>query len=293
MQCHNCNHTIATWHSYCPHCQQRVQPISYSTISDAPTETLEEHSRRKLLRKILQFALFAVAIIAVASAIRLSPSKATPPIIETAKPQPSFTPTVATETTMPPVVSQTPDLAIAMTPSPTPEPASKIAGSDSQTINIFSQADLARISQTEPSIRTSAQPVQRIAAPTVANVSFPTVKKAKIVDEALPKNLVKITKETSAPPAPVAAPVVVEPSLELDSGSVALNPNTGLLSIKSYVPARVYIDGIFSGVTPRSVKLLAGEHVITLMADGYQEYARKVKVNGQQQMGILASMSKK
>ncbi len=292
MQCYNCNHTIAAWHSFCPHCQHRLQPISYSTISDTPTETLEDVSRRKLLRTILQFALFAVAIIAVASAIRLSSPKVTPAKQETASLQPSLTPTVAPETTATPFVTETPK-AVAAATSSAMNSASKDSLAESQTISIFSQADLARITQNEPTVRVTVQPSQRVFPPQIFVRTIPTEKKATKADEALPKNLAKITKETSAPPAPVAAPAVVEPSLELDAGSVALNPNTGLLSIKSYVPARVYIDGIFSGVTPRSVKLLAGDHVITLLADGYQEYARKVKVNGQQQMGILASMSKK
>lgn len=65
-----------------------------------------------------------------------------------------------------------------------------------------------------------------------------------------------------------------------------------MLTIKSYVPARIYINGEFSGVTPRTVKLLAGEHTVTLVADGYQEWARKVKLSGQQQAGILASLKK-
>ena len=81
--------------------------------------------------------------------------------------------------------------------------------------------------------------------------------------------------------------------LEVDSSAVVLQKNIGLVSINSYVPARIYIDGQFSGVTPRAVKLIAGEHHISLMAEGYREYARKVKVDGHQQIGMVASMTKK
>jgi hypothetical protein len=81
-------------------------------------------------------------------------------------------------------------------------------------------------------------------------------------------------------------------SLELDAADLVLTSRTALLTIKSYVPARIYIDGAFSGVTPRAVKLLAGEHTVTLVADGYQEWTRKVRLSGQQQTGMLVSLKK-
>jgi hypothetical protein len=69
-----------------------------------------------------------------------------------------------------------------------------------------------------------------------------------------------------------------------------LTQQTGLLTIKSYVPARIYINGQYSGVTPRTVKLLVGEHTITLMAEGYEDWTRKIQVKGRQQVGLLASL---
>lgn len=67
---------------------------------------------------------------------------------------------------------------------------------------------------------------------------------------------------------------------------------TGLLTISAYTPARIYIDGQYSGVTPRTVHLLAGEHQVRLVADGYVEWSSRVAVKKQQQMGMLASMTR-
>lgn len=68
---------------------------------------------------------------------------------------------------------------------------------------------------------------------------------------------------------------------------------TGLVAIKSYTPARIYINGQFSGLTPRIVKLIAGDHQIRLIADGYEDWTRRVRLKAKQQVGIMASMKKK
>jgi hypothetical protein len=81
--------------------------------------------------------------------------------------------------------------------------------------------------------------------------------------------------------------------LGVEPVEAAFNPVVGLLTIKSYTPARVYIDGQFSGYTPRSVKLMTGEHKVTLLADGYEEWSRKLRLKGSQQIGIMAALVKK
>jgi hypothetical protein len=72
-----------------------------------------------------------------------------------------------------------------------------------------------------------------------------------------------------------------------------LSRNIGLLTVKSYVRARVYIDDQFSGYTPRSIKLNVGEHKLTLLADGYEEWSRNLRLKGSQQIGIMAALLKK
>jgi cytoskeletal protein RodZ len=68
---------------------------------------------------------------------------------------------------------------------------------------------------------------------------------------------------------------------------------TGQVTISSYTPAKIYIDGQFSGITPRTIRLTAGDHQIRLMADGHEDWTRRVRLKAQQQVGIMASMKKK
>ncbi len=68
--------------------------------------------------------------------------------------------------------------------------------------------------------------------------------------------------------------------------------NSGLVTINSYAPARIYVNGQFSGLTPRTIKLVEGEHQIRLIADGYDEWLRSVRLKSRQQIGIMASMRK-
>ncbi|MFM8393436.1 MAG: PEGA domain-containing protein [Acidobacteriota bacterium] len=84
----------------------------------------------------------------------------------------------------------------------------------------------------------------------------------------------------------------VAPDVEIQQIEAAPTDQTGIVSINCPVPARVYIDGQYSGVTPRTVHLNAGEHQVRLVADGYLEWNSKVRVRSRQQMGVLASMTR-
>lgn len=288
MKCQNCLREIATWHTYCPHCQTRVSPPTYSIITHDPTETLEQNSRRKLLRNTVHFTLFGIALIALAGVIRLNQPSASAP----AKEIPGSQPENSAAAKLNPV---TPDSVVTL-PSPAPAPVGNenIEPKNSQPIALFSAEVVAKAMNkpapvvTIPRIKNEPPP-QKIAVNSSLNEGAP-------VDEAPPRKLAALIKSPVATdiinPA-VTAKKEPEPNLELESSSANLNAKIGLLTIKSYVPARVYIDGTFSGVTPRSIKLLTGDHAITLMANGYHEYSRVVKVNGQQQIGILAAMNKK
>ncbi|MFN0086915.1 MAG: PEGA domain-containing protein [Blastocatellia bacterium] len=67
----------------------------------------------------------------------------------------------------------------------------------------------------------------------------------------------------------------------------------GYIAIDCYISARIYVNGQFSGTTPRTVKLTPGDHQIRLIADGYDDWTRRVRLKGSQQIGIKASMRKK
>jgi hypothetical protein len=270
-----------------------MKPNSYSTITETP-ETLEQHSRRQLLQRVLQFALLAMALIALAGLVRFSTPKANPLPPENMRAtvnvslasMPSATPQIEAPLS---VAAETAPTAPAIVPpsAPTVEP---------QVLRLFSTEDL-RLTNKGAAAESETRPATFSSVATVTTTPRNVRRAAPEVpaDEAAPKKLatpiaplVAVPPPTSAPP-----PAEPEPQLEVETTGVLLPPNTGLVTIKSYVPARVYIDGVYSGSTPRSVKLLAGEHTLSLLAEGYHEYSRKVKISGQQQVGILAAMSKK
>lgn len=287
MKCQSCFREIKIGLSTCPYCQKRQPSRSYSTINDA-TQTLEQHSRRRLLQQVIQFSLVAVTFIVLASFIRFDPPKANTP-------EPVRSAEAASPTPLPasPVI-EAPVLESAPAPVTVETLTARKSVAKPQTISLFSAEDMRRANGGATSATTPRPVTPPVISSTVSLMgSAPLItKKPRSADEAKPKKVVTpiVSLPSSTTPAPAPEP---EPKLEIEGTGVSLHPNTGLVTIKSYVPARVYIDGVYSGATPRSVKLLAGEHTISLLADGYHEYSRKIKVNGQQQLGILASMSKK
>jgi len=106
-------------------------------------------------------------------------------------------------------------------------------------------------------------------------------------DEAVPPKI------TATKPATAALEATAGEEISIEPPDPTLTDGLGLLTVKSYTRARIYIDGQFSGLTPRTIKLLAGEHAVSLMADGYEEWRRKIRLRGREQVGVLASMNKK
>lgn len=273
MKCHHCSHEVKLWQTFCPSCGSRQQGKSFSTIAEAPIP-MEPQPRRQLLRKTLQLALLALAIIVLASVTRFSLPQANPVVKDTAAlaaPTPPPAP--------PPIASPAPVVLPPAAPPPVP------AETKLMPINFLTEV-------------MGLRPTAKGAAPKLSPGIPVQPKSAEAevrTDDVLPQKARQpvAPAQPVLPAAPATAPPEADPNLEVDTAHTLLQANVGLVSIKSYVPARVYIDGVYSGVTPRSVKLLAGAHNISLLAGGYHEYVRTVKVSGQQQIGILASLSKK
>ncbi|MFN7928025.1 MAG: PEGA domain-containing protein [Blastocatellia bacterium] len=278
MKCHHCSREVKLWQTFCPACGNRLQGKSFSTIAEAPI-VMEPQSRRQLLRKTLQFTLLALAVIVLASVIRLGPPRAHPVTKEVAK---AVAPTSQPAATPEPVASP-PSAEAAPVAAPAPPPEVQLP-----PINFLTDV---------LELRSAAKTTSAKLVPVVAKTKKKQPEILVSIDDVLPRRVSKPVPVPKAlmsevpPPAPL--PREADANLDVDTAYTLLQPNVGLVSIKSYVPARVYIDGVYSGVTPRSVKLLAGQHSISLMAGGYQEYTRTVQVSGRQQIGILASLSKK
>jgi len=57
--------------------------------------------------------------------------------------------------------------------------------------------------------------------------------------------------------------------------------------------ARIYIDGSFSGSSPRSFRLSPGEHIILIIHDGYNSWERKLSLPEGKTAALKAEMSRK
>jgi hypothetical protein len=92
------------------------------------------------------------------------------------------------------------------------------------------------------------------------------------------------TTATVAEQASVAGPTVAnakppQPTIVGDLTSVP--PTISELTIESSVAeARVYIDGGYSGMAPRTVRLRAGVHTILVVSDGYENWEAKLNLPG-------------
>ncbi len=285
MKCPNCLNDLNAKFAYCPFCRKRLPNSSFSTIKPAATFNFEDQAQPKIWRGALQLLLLISSVIALAVIINFistdQPKPATPPIPATAETTEVVSEVVvAQEVLLPPVVAP---IQLALKVKATSKP---------QLISILSD-----------SIVATAQANQSHSAPIAKSQSMIATTKPEAVNYApdlLPRRKTQlvdsrpVTREI--PPAPELTKVNSSNSelrLEVDSSAIVLQKNIGLVSINSYVPARIYIDGQFSGMTPRAIKLVAGAHQISLMAEGYREYSRQVKVDGHQQIGMMASMTKK
>lgn len=108
-----------------------------------------------------------------------------------------------------------------------------------------------------------------------------------------------------APPAKSAAPAGTVASVEEAEPDAPVYPNLTIvgsltdssiseLTIEaSSGDARIYIDGSFSGSSPRTLRLSAGEHTLLLVMDGYEAWERKLTIPGGKAAVLRADMQKK
>lgn len=73
---------------------------------------------------------------------------------------------------------------------------------------------------------------------------------------------------------------------------VLTNRNTGGLTLNCATRAKIYLDGQFSGFTPQTVRLTPGRHKVSVLADGYEEWNRKIRLKAGQQINLKASLKK-
>jgi PEGA domain len=290
MKCPNCLNNLNANFSTCPYCRKQLPKMPTSTIHEVEKFHFEYNSNTKFLRGAFQLFLLFACVIALAFGIHYHISAQPETVSNT--PLPEIATESASSNIAPSVAPVVEEVAPIAQPTPAVIAAPKAAIREQvQRISILSNAVASTAQANNNSrlvIASNVQPVLAIRNPTVIHNSA----------DSLPRRKQKVITPVrhEIPPAPEFTNVNSSNSelrLEVDSSAVVLQKNIGLVSINSYVPARIYIDGQFSGMTPRAVKLVAGEHNISLLADGYREYSRKVKVDGHQQIGMVASMAKK
>ena len=81
-----------------------------------------------------------------------------------------------------------------------------------------------------------------------------------------------VVSTTDSPELPVATAVGDLPAAESGVGELTVECSTGR--------ARVYLDGSFSGWTPRTVKVLAGPHTVLVIADGHGAWEQRFFIPG-------------
>ena len=96
----------------------------------------------------------------------------------------------------------------------------------------------------------------------------------------------------SAPPNPqpeppstrnpeIAPADTTSPTANVIADSPIIGSNVGELTVECNIRgARVYIDGSYSGVAPRTLRLRKGFHTILVVSDGFENWERKLLIPG-------------
>jgi hypothetical protein len=91
------------------------------------------------------------------------------------------------------------------------------------------------------------------------------------------------TPAPAAKPAEPSAPAKAETDAPMPQivGDLAANPRVGELTVEvSTKQARVYIDGSYSGLAPRTVRLRAGLHTVLVVSEGYASWEQRMLIPG-------------
>src|SRR5581483_12023715 len=284
MKCFVCRSEFAGWRTTCPKCQIPVLSIHKETVSELGDGVQELGRRGSALFSVLRVGALAVVLTILATAVRLN-------YASSGKTQ---------------ELSGRANIRSVATPSPGPGPSADQpvgcqANKPAERTALKTGSDLSdQVGTVVPGGGTRRAENSTSQAEISDNRTLRPVPSAPLGKESQGERIAgPVMAEPSKNSVPSSAPAAVEPAVEaapeisLEPPDKTLSNHTGLLTMNSYIKARIYIDGQYSGTTPRTVKLLSGEHKVTLIADGFEEWTRKIRLNGRQQTGLMASMSKK
>lgn len=280
MKCPDCQRSYPGWRNTCPKCQIPLLSLRQKTISETKGEFPGTEKRSSIFPATLRIMALAAVLIGLTTILRLNYASGG-----------RGPGNPATSSPIVPAISPAPDPAVSPEDQGTAETELSVSdeaeGTDERPVSPkpVKPAFVSRLSPaaTSDEAKTGPPPPTAISAATGAPASQPDTRNTGI-------------KESAAPGAE-AVTVSAEPEsgteINLEPPDHSLSNNIGLVTLNSYTRARIYINGQFSGTTPRTVRLLAGEHTILLLADGYEDWTRKIRLDGRQQMGLMASMIRK
>lgn len=258
MKCPTCQSEVDDWHYYCPSCHALVK--EHSPGQGRPRPGVFERAGSRVVQALIWIGVVGVLILMARSIdwdkfLRLLRQGG---ISQSEERAPAGTRRGATSGNR---QKEAPANSTA-TPSPN-EPASSQRKQSAESVHDLKQ----KIEELSPP-EESPQSQRPRPSPTAAKSESPS----------------------QAPPAEPAGP---RAELGIDPIEKRQAGESGYIAIDSYIPARIYVNGQFSGTTPRTVKLIPGDHQIRLIADGYDDWTRRVRLKSRQQYGIKASMKKK
>jgi hypothetical protein len=270
MQCPKCGAEVPAWHFYCSSCNALVSEAR--ARAEKSSGGVVERTGQRLV-KMLLVVFIGGLIVLMARAVQWrdlaklvsgeGARAAANPLNKEAKKEKSDQ-----------VKSEKPALAKSDVPA---APAEKAKRADETQASKEKIAEAASGAIEQPSLRVR----QVVAAPVTVLPAVPS--------EAIALQTAR-TPKLILPPSPAAKPTIRSTSIAKGQKQ---GVRTGSLEIISNTPARIYVDGQFSGWTPRMITLTAGNHKIRLLAEGYEEWARNVSLKTLEQLGLTASMEKK
>ncbi len=258
MRCPNCQTDVPEGHFYCPGCQASIYSYMPPEGWKSKGGRLERAGKRLFDVVIILFLIGAGVVLA--RAIKWKE------VFNGFKPVAESTPSVQTERD-------------SSGGSSSKRRKANSPGSQSQEANENSSKPASAESVRELKQKIEELPSSEEAKPTPKPTATAKPKSSK--NEPLSLN----PSQTSGQAA------IAKVELDLDPAEIKPD-NSGFVSFNSYVPARIYVDGQFSGITPRTVRLAAGEYQIRLIADGHEDWARRIRLKSRQQVGLMASMKK-
>jgi hypothetical protein len=262
MRCPKCQAEVSEWHFYCQNCHAQIQ--NYRPEVEKPSRGAFERAGARALNALLLIMAIAVLVLS-GRTVRWSE------LFASIRGDADVSAKSEMKSEARRQARKQSDLDRRDDESPAPQ----------KTIEVVGEAKNAAVE----SVREMRQKIEEL--PSVENQpQAPEPSKTSVKNDRAPDSI-------SKPAIEIPPSIAVDAELGIEQIDPKNSGETGFVAINSYTPARIYINGQFSGVTPRTIKLNAGDHQVRLIADGYEDWTRRVRLKSKQQVGIIASMKKK